>query len=88
MKNTQKFKVKAKLLNDGEIDNFWAMANVKTIRLGSIIHDLRKEGMEIDGDYLPGTKNYRYVLRGGPRKKVSYQMEIRDGRPIAVMVVE
>ena len=35
-----------------------------TTRLGSIICNLRQAGWEIDGDFIDGTKNFKYTYKG------------------------
>lgn len=85
-KPTQKDKVRSKLNRDGFIENFWAMDNIPTIRLGAIIHELKKEGMDIGGDYLPGTKNFRYALAGGPKPRMRTEIIERDGIRYARLV--
>ena len=45
---SQKTIVKAKLLEEGRIDNFWAFKNY-LLRLGAVIWELRQEGMKIQG---------------------------------------
>lgn len=67
---TQKQKVKEKLLADGEVDNFWAFNNRVSLRLGAIIHVLKKEGWVFDEEksgFIPDTKNWRYVLKSAPK---------------------
>lgn len=59
---TQKEKIRFYLLKDGKINNFFCLENKLTIRLGAIIHELRKEGMPIEGAYIGDTKNYQYTL--------------------------
>lgn len=60
---TQKQRVAEKLKKEGSIDNFWAVENKVTLRLGAIINVLREEGWEIDGGFIPGTKNWRYTTK-------------------------
>lgn len=83
MKNTQKQRVKEKLLADGEVTNVWAIQH-QMLRLGAIINVLRAEGWVIDGDYLPGTKNWQYTLRDRPKrpKSVFTQFRLPDGRVV------
>lgn len=60
---SQKQKVLEKLIDDGYVDNFWAIRNF-ILRLGAIIYNLRKEGYNIRGEYGEGKdkKNYFYYL--------------------------
>jgi hypothetical protein len=65
MKRTQKEIVKAKLLKEGKISNFWAFHNY-LLRLGAVIYELRDEGMDIVGAFEKKngklTKNFVYTL--------------------------
>ena len=68
-RETQRDRVVAQLEANGEVDNFWAIHNY-ILRLGAIIHDLKKDGWEFDGDYGLGKnkKNYTYKLISRPEK--------------------
>lgn len=60
-KKTQRKIIEEKLRTDGEVTNVWAIEHYM-LRLGDIIHRMRKDGWEIDGDFIEGTKNFRYTL--------------------------
>jgi hypothetical protein len=69
----------------GFVDNFWAIDNRISVRLGAIIFTLKSEGWIFDDDksgFLDGTKNWRYLLKVGVRQpympKFAYQMQL-DG---------
>lgn len=71
--DTQREQVIARLLEHGEIDNFWCIDTRLTIRLGAIIHTLRQDGWGIDGMFgkkrgpqYPA-KNFYYLLRKAPK---------------------
>lgn len=70
MKKTQKQVVLEKLEKEGEVTNFWAFNNY-ILRLGAIIHELRKEGKQIITKYdgRSGHKNCRYILVGEPKQE-------------------
>jgi len=64
----QKERVKNRIEEVGYVDNFWAIQNY-ILRLGAIIHDLRQEGMKLDGAFGKELgkdrqlwKNYYYTL--------------------------
>lgn len=61
---TAKQKIIEKLKRDGFVDNFWAIENKATIRLGAVINVLRTEGWKFSSKsgYIRGTKNWRYEL--------------------------
>lgn len=76
MEQTQRERVLRKLLDEGEVDNFWAFHNY-ILRLGAIIHRLRESGYEIDGMYGKDRgferklhKNYYYILKNRPKVDV------------------
>lgn len=88
MKLTQKQRVKNKLLADGFVDNFWCIENKISIRLGAIVYDLKKEGMVFDEEqsgFVSGTKNWRYILKGGPVKPKKQRVVFteKDGERVA-----
>jgi hypothetical protein len=65
---TQETKVKNRLEEVGYVDNFWAIQNY-ILRLGAIVHGLRKDGMKLTGAFgkemgkdRPLWKNYYYTL--------------------------
>lgn len=62
-KKTQKERVIDKLLEEGEVTNFWAIHSY-ILRLASLISTLRKEGWEINTYYagVVGDKNCHYKL--------------------------
>lgn len=80
---TQKDRVWKKLCDDGEIDNLWAIEHYM-LRLGALIKVLRDEGKEIDGCFIPGTKNFRYTidLVKRPKKIVGWDTSTGLARPI------
>lgn len=58
------------LRDRGYITNFFAIDNRITIRLGAIIHKLRKSGYVIDGKFIEtagSLKNYKYTLISEPK---------------------
>lgn len=83
---TQKDKIIAKLKKDGFADNFWAFENRVTLRLGAVINELRKDGWEIDGAYIPGTKNFKYSLKKKIPKYKWIEIE-KDGIKYAKQVI-
>ena len=71
---TQKTRVKNKILEIGYVDNFWAIQNY-ILRLGAIIHELRKDGMGLTGAFGKGLgkermqwKNYYYTKERQPEQ--------------------
>lgn len=56
--------VKNKLIKDGFVTNWECIDKRITTRLGSIICNLRQAGWEIDGDFIDGTKNFKYTYKG------------------------
>lgn len=87
MKRTQESIVLQQLKEVGYITNKWAIENGMW-RLGAIIKKLRDKGYKIDGDYVPQTKNWKYVLVEMAKKKI-YIFDLgEDGvrRPREVMV--
>lgn len=56
--------VKNKLLKDGFVTNWECIDQRITIRLGAIIFKLRQAGWKIDGDFIDGTKNFKYTYKG------------------------
>ena len=48
---TAKNKIKNRILETGQVDNFWCIDNKITTRLGAVILVLRKEGMIFEGKY-------------------------------------
>ena len=80
---SQKQTVKRKLLEDGYIDNHWAIDNRLSTRLGAIIYNLRQEGMEIEGKFIDRTRNFRYTLLNRPKRIIGVeQVDKRTVRPI------
>ena len=61
--------VKNKLLKDGFVTNWECIDQRITIRLGAIIFKLRQAGWKIDGDFIEGTKNFKYIYKGKGGKK-------------------
>jgi hypothetical protein len=70
--HTQRRKIIVKLLEDNEVDNFWAINNY-ILRLGAIICQLKKEGWDFRTGYGKKfgyakqlNKNYYYILKDIP----------------------
>ena len=64
--------IEEKLRKDGSVDNFWCIDNRITIRLGAVIFVLKGRGWAFDdarSGFVPGTKNWRYVLTSAPQEK-------------------
>ena len=66
---TQKEKVLDRIKEIGYVDNFWAIQNYM-LRLGAIIHQLSKEGIEFErkfgkelGKDRPLWKNFYYIQK-------------------------
>lgn len=51
-KQTQETIVKNRLERYGQINNLWAINN-GLWRLGAVIHQLKKQGVKIEGEFLP-----------------------------------
>lgn len=87
MKLTQEAKVINQLKQYGYVTNVWAFQH-QILRLGAIIKKLRDKGYKIDGDYISGTKNWRYELIETAKKKIYIYDLGEDGvrRPREVMV--
>lgn len=73
-KKSQKEKVIQKLFETREVDNFWAISNY-ILRLGAIIHELKKEGWEFHTGFgkkfgydYKNNKNYYYIVKKYPIK--------------------
>ena len=73
-----------KLREDGEITNVWAFHN-GILRLSNKIRALKERGWEIEGDYIEGTKNWKYTFKNAP-KKFEVRVEVRNGIPTAVLI--
>lgn len=65
---TQEERVIEQLNERGQVDNFWAFHNY-ILRLGAIIHGLKKKGWEFEGKFgkelglgRDEWKNYYYVV--------------------------
>ena len=74
--STQEQRVIEHLNNYGEVDNFWAIENY-ILRLGAIIHSLRKKGYQINGRFGKERgyekkywKNYYYILSNKEQKRL------------------
>lgn len=70
-KVTQKDIVAGRLKEVGFVDNFWAIENRISLRLGAIIFKLKEEGYifdEVKSGFVEGSKNWRYYLAVGPRQ--------------------
>lgn len=69
---TQQQRVIEKLLEKGKVDNFWAFHNY-ILRLGAIIWELRRNGIEITTHYknIKGHKNCVYELAEDSRKQLA-----------------
>lgn len=61
--------VKNKLIKDGFVTNWECIDQRITIRLGAIIFKLRQAGWKIDGDFIDGTKNFKYTYKSKGGKK-------------------
>lgn len=83
MAQKQEDKVKARIREVGYVDNFWAIENY-VLRLGAIIHNLRKQGWVINGSFGIGKdrKNYFYRPVRGPVAK--QDNSINGVQPFAV----
>ena len=59
------------LLEEGSIDNFRCIDQRITLRLSDIILKLRREGWEFspESGFIPGTKNWSYILKSAPKPK-------------------
>ncbi len=71
MKKTQKDRVLDKLKQDGYVDNFFCLEQKITLRLGAVVHLLKKEGVVFDearSGFVERTKNWRYYLLKGARQ--------------------
>jgi len=80
-RETQKQRVIDELREFGVVDNFWAIHNY-ILRLGAIIHGLRKEGWLFNGMFGEGKnkKNYYYYLVEEPKpKQFSLWMKRKKG---------
>lgn len=67
--------IKKRLRENGCIDNLWCIENRVTTRLGAAIFVLKEEGWEFDdarSGFIPGTKNWRYVLKSAPKPKQEF----------------
>lgn len=89
MKKTIKQRVKEKLLQDGYVDNFWALETHLTSRFAATILTLKDEGFEFDearSGFLEGTKNFRYYLASAPKapEKPRYVYEFDPERGVMV----
>lgn len=66
MKKSQKQTVRDILVRKGKINNLQAIMELHILRLSDIILHLRREGMEIGGDFMvkgeKQTKIYQYYL--------------------------
>jgi len=81
-KKTQKDIVLLKLREDGEITNIYAFEH-HMLRLGAIIHSLRADGLEREGSYIEGTKNFQYRWVNRPKRIVRWeQLENNTVRPV------
>ena len=69
---TQKDVVANLLRKRGCVDNFFCIDNKITIRLGAVIHALKRDSWIFDDQksgFIPDTKNWRYVLKEVPAPK-------------------
>lgn len=80
-KLSQKQKVADQLRAHGYVDNFWAIENKISLRLGAIIFTLKKEGYEFDevrSGFMPSTKNWRYYLLTAVRQPYMPKFRYED----------
>lgn len=85
-RKTQLERVKHKLQRDGFITNVECFtAHPAILRLGAIIKQLRERGWEIEGDYIEGTRNWKYILKNPP-KKMSVEFIEKDGVRTAKLI--
>lgn len=68
-KITAKDKIIHRLIENGEVDNFWCIDNRITTRLGAFIFVLKQQGYEFTEGFIDGTKNFRYTLTKLPEPK-------------------
>lgn len=75
MKITQKEIIARKLIQEKEVSNFWAFHNY-ILRLGALIHLLRKDGWEIDSE-MRGTnhKECVYLFKSAPEEELKKYAE-------------
>lgn len=67
---TNKDRIIKRLRETGAVDNFWAVNNKVSLRLGAVIHVLKQEGWNFtNGGYIPGTKNWEYRVIESPKEK-------------------
>lgn len=68
MKNSQKATIKSILIKKGKVNNYDAIMKLGIWRLSDIILHLRREGMDIKGDFMVKnkkvTKIFEYKLNG------------------------
>lgn len=84
MKRTQKDIVKGKLIADREVTNLWAIEHY-ILRLGAVINQIRADGWDIEGDYIPGTKNWQYRLKSANQfRSVFEHIKSPDGKTMVV----
>ena len=83
---SQKTKVKNRISEVGYVDNFWAIENY-ILRLGAIIHELRKDRMNLTGAFgkelgKPRAywKNYYYTQE--KPASVPRAMEVSEGKVV------
>ncbi len=80
-KVSQKTIVAERLKEMGFVDNFWAIENKVSLRLGAIIFDLKKDGFIFDeakSGFAPNSKNWRYYLATGPRQPYMPKFRYED----------
>lgn len=72
MKKTQKERVIDILNQQGYIDNYFCVNTKLTLRLGAIIHVLKKEGWKFseESGFIEGTKNWVYRVLEKPVLKL------------------
>lgn len=71
MKTSQKDKVLKEMRSQGFVTRNWALRNFIS-RLGAIICDLKKDGMDIEAKWKDG--DYEYVLKDKPRATEVYRV--------------
>lgn len=74
----------------GYVDNYMCIQEKITLRLGAVIHVLKAEGWKFDevkSGYVPGTKNWRYILKKST-PTYEWKIYVRDGTRYAKKVLK
>lgn len=80
-KPSQKDKVLKLMREQGFVTRNWALQNCIS-RLGAIVCDLKKDGMDIEAKWKDG--DYEYVLRDRPKATEVYKV---NGQVVATKVI-